>query len=401
VTPTAHAIPYITPTNWIWYDATAIVQNFVDAKAAILSLRATPHQRDWVEKMQDLQLKMEVAGTSRIEGAEFTERELDAALDTEKSAADLVTRSQRQARAAAETYRWIAAIPDDYPISEELVCEVHRRLVTGCDDDHCAPGKVRDQDQNVTFGFPRHRGGEGGRGCRQAFLALITALRTEYRTHDPLIQAMALHYHFAALHPFLDGNGRTARALEALLLQRASLRDTAFVAMSNYYYEEKTAYLTILAQVRSNGHDLTSFINFGLRGIAVQCGRLFEEIRNHIRIAVFRNVMYDLFNRLQSPKKRVIVARQIAILKMLLDAHEIDLRELINRTTTTYSNLQNANKARIRDINALIALGAVTARKKVSSNWIITINLDWPEQITESDFMERVSKLPKSKISFL
>jgi Fic family protein len=377
------------------------VQNFVDAKAAILSLRAIPHQRDWVEKMQDLQLKMEVAGTSRIEGAEFTERELDAALDIEKSAADLVTRSQRQARAAAETYRWIATIPDDYPVTEELVCDVHRRLVTGCDDDHCAPGKVRDHDQNVTFGFPRHRGGEGGRVCQRAFSALVTALRTDYRAHDPLIQAMALHYHFAAMHPFLDGNGRTARALEALLLQRASLRDTAFVAMSNYYYEEKTAYLTVLAKVRSNGHDLTPFINFGLRGIALQCGRLFEEIRNHIRIAVFRNVMYDLFNRLQSPKKRVIVARQIAILKMLLDAHEIDLRELINRTTITYGNLQNANKARTRDISALISLGALTARKSGPSNWIIAINLDWPEQITASDFMERVSKLPKSKISFL
>src|ERR1022692_1130534 len=43
------AIPYAIPTRWIHYDATAIVQNFVDAKAAVLSLRATPHQRDWVD----------------------------------------------------------------------------------------------------------------------------------------------------------------------------------------------------------------------------------------------------------------------------------------------------------------------------------------------------------------
>jgi hypothetical protein len=67
------------PTRWIRYDATAIVQNFVNAKAAIISLRATPHQRDWVDQMQKIQLKMEVAGTSRIEGADFTDRELDAA----------------------------------------------------------------------------------------------------------------------------------------------------------------------------------------------------------------------------------------------------------------------------------------------------------------------------------
>jgi Fic family protein len=163
-------------------------------------------------------LKIEVAGTSRIEGAEFTDRELDAALDPNKSATELATRSQRQARAAAETYRWIAKIPDDRPITESLVLEAHRRIVTDCDDDHCAPGKLRGRDQNVTFGFPRRRGCEGGPVCEKAFSALLRALLLEFRAHDPLIQAMALHYHFAAMHPFLDGNGRTARALEALIL---------------------------------------------------------------------------------------------------------------------------------------------------------------------------------------
>ena len=63
-------------------------------------------------------------------------------------------------------------------------------------------------------------------------------LDTSFRGHDILIQALAAHYHFAAMHPFLDGNGRTARALEALMLGGAGLRDTCFIAMSNYYYEE-------------------------------------------------------------------------------------------------------------------------------------------------------------------
>jgi Fic family protein len=212
---------------------------------------------------------------------------------------------------------------------------------------------------------------------------------------------MALHYHFAAMHPFLDGNGRTARAVEALLLQRAGLRDTAFIAMSNYYYEEKAANLDVLAEVRSQNHDLTPFLNFGLKGIGLQCDRLFKEIRLHIQKAVFRNVMYDLFNHLKSPKRRVIAARQIAILKILLEAHELDLRELTKRTITTYGNLQNANKARVRDINELMALGAIHATKARTS-WTIVINLDWPQQITEGDFMDRVNKLPKSKMhSFL
>ena len=396
------AVPYAAPARWIAYDLAAIVPGLVDAKAAILSLRAIPYRRDWVDELQQLQLKMEVAGTSRIEGADFTDRELDAALAIGMNVQDLATRSQRQARAAAETYRWIATLPDDMPITENLILEVHRRIVKDCDDDHCPPGKLRKRDENVTFGFPRHRGSEGGPPCQKAFSALLTAVQQDYRAHDPLIQALALHYHFAAMHPFLDGNGRTARALEALLLQRAGLRDTAFIAMSNYYYEEKSTYLGVLAEVRARNHDLTSFLIFSLKGIAAQCDRLFRNIKQHIQSAVFRNVMYDLFNHLKTPKRRVIARRQIAILKILLEALELDLGELIDRTITTYSDLRDADKARIRDLNELFELGALHGSRTPGGRVRISINLDWPQQITEGDFMDRIRKLPKSRMhSFL
>jgi Fic family protein len=99
-------------------------------------------------------------------------------------------------------------------------------------------------------------------------------VRTVFHEHDPLIQALALHYHLASLHPFLDGHGRTARAIEALMLQRVGLRDTLFIAMSNYYYEEKTAYLQALTDTRAANHHLTPFLKFALKGIEIQCSRL-------------------------------------------------------------------------------------------------------------------------------
>lgn len=120
------------------------------------------------------------------------------------------------------------------------------------------------------------------------------------------------------MHPFLDGNGRTARAMEAFFLQRCGLRDTLFIAMSNYY-EEKNSYLQALADVRANGHDLTPFLSFGLKGIELQCRRLFDEIRVNVSRALYRNLMFDLFNRLKSARKRVIAERQIKILTLLLD----------------------------------------------------------------------------------
>ncbi len=140
-----------------------------------------------------------------------------------------------------------------------------------------------------------------------------------FKEHDPLIQALAVHYHFAAMHPFLDGNGRTARALEALMLQRAGLRDCLFIAMSNFYHEEKRSYLEALAAVRASGHDLTPFLKFGLKGIAFQAGRLTGLIKNAVSKEIFRNLMHELFIRLENTRKRVIVKRQLVLLGKLLD----------------------------------------------------------------------------------
>src|ERR1035437_2726892 len=128
-------IRYEQPKRWILYDASAVMEALVEAKSAVRALTTLPFQKSWVEALQELQLKREVAGTSRIEGAEFTEREFDEAIRPNVSPEKLRTRSQRQAHAAMQTYRWIGRIPADRPITAELVREVHRRVVTGCDED--------------------------------------------------------------------------------------------------------------------------------------------------------------------------------------------------------------------------------------------------------------------------
>lgn len=66
------AIAYEKPRDWIAYDPEVILQALTDAKAAILALTQMPYQRSWADQLQQLQLEREVAGTSRIEGAEFT-----------------------------------------------------------------------------------------------------------------------------------------------------------------------------------------------------------------------------------------------------------------------------------------------------------------------------------------
>jgi len=389
-------IPYEMPRQWILFDLAAVQVELLEAKAAMLALTQIPYQRSWAEQLQQIQLKREVAGTSRIEGAEFTERELDAAM--RETPQQLETRSQRQAACALATYRWIAKIETDRVVDESLICEIHRRIVSGCDDDHCPPGRPRGRDNNVTFGTPRHRGVEGGEDCEAALRQLCRAARTIFHEHDPLIQALALHYHFAAMHPFLDGNGGFARALEALMLQRVGLRDTLFIAMSNYYYEEKTGYLNALAETRALSHDLTPFLKFALKGIEKQCNRLFSEIRLYVAKALYRNTMTDLFGRLRSPRKRVMSDRHVRLLQLLLDHGSQNGAVFIKQTAGLYQ-VKNPRKALMRDLSYLSALQAIEVKQASDKlDFIISINLDWPAQITESEFFKRVKEMPKAKL---
>ncbi len=392
-------INYTSPKNWINYDLVAISNSLTNAKSVVMSLSTIPYQKRWVDSLQKLELKREVAGTSRIEGADFTERELDDAL--QESPEELITRSQKQAHAALKAYQWVSKIPDDKPIDGKLILYIHRLIVTGADDDHCPPGEIRSKDHNVNFGSPRHRGVEGGDKCEAAFSSLVKAMNQEYLDHDPLVRALATHFHMASMHPFLDGNGRTARCLEALMLQRAGLRDTCFIAMSNYYYDEKNNYLATLAKTRAANFDLTSFLIFGLKGIEIQSTRLLSQIRKEVSKELFMGMAYSLFNRLHSKgKRRVLAKRQINILKILLD-EQLTLDEVIDKTRVYYQKLSSPAKALVRDLNNLIKLDAVVFEKSDDGH-IFNINLDWPTQITETEFFQKIKDLPKGKAySFL
>ena len=396
----AGAVQYRMPTSWIRYNYEAVKDRLLEAKASIRALQTIPFQRRWAEELQQMELKLEVAGTSQIEGADFVGDELDqAVLATDPK--ELRTRSQKQANSALRTYRKIRAIPDDQPLTTALIKEIHRNIVTGCDDDHCPPGITRRTDQNVTFGPPRHRGVPGGKQCEEALDQLVREISSTYRNHDPLVQAIAAHYHFAAMHPFLDGNGRTARALEALMMQRAGLKDVLFIPMSNYYYDNKDTYLRTLAKVRQENHDLTAFLDFGLEGVEAQASRLADALGRAVRKELFRNFMTELFVRLESTRKRVIVKRQLTLLNYLLDQDAgTELSRLIASMKHQYESRKHPVAAMVRDINKLILLGAVAVKRKGGnrrSQLLIEVNLDWPSTLTGSEFFERLKQLPKSK----
>ncbi len=382
---------YIVPRQWLRYDHTAVAGPLIEAKTAAGVLNRMPYLPQWIEQAHEEQLRLEAVGTSRIEGAEFTQREQDEALAPDTPAGAGLSHSQRQLWAANAAYRWIRSLPANRPVTAEMVLGIHRRIVTGCDDDHCEPGATRSTGSNVTFGIPRCRGVEGGDDCRAAFGALVEAVAGEFRQHDRIMQAMAAHYHIGAMHPFDDGNGRTARALEAFMLREAGVNDMVMVSLSNYYYEHKDEYMAALYESRESGHDLTPFLTFALPAVAERCNAIADDIVKQNKRTLYREFAQSLFGRLRSPRRRVLAERQLQVLHVLLDGGPVSLSVLMRQIFAHYQALRFPDRAMVRDLLGLIDVSAIALNGDQ-----IAVNLDWPQQSSESELLKRYEQMPSA-----
>lgn len=83
---------------------------------------------------------------------------------------------------------------------------------------------------------------------------------------DPLIKMAVAHYQFEAIHPFLDGNGRTGRVLNILYLIEADLLTLPILYLSRFIVQNKQDYYLLLNTVTRTG-DWEDWIIYMLKGV--------------------------------------------------------------------------------------------------------------------------------------
>ena len=107
--------------------------------------------------------------------------------------------------------------------------------------------------------------------------------------------------------------------------------------------------------------------------------------------------MYDLFRRLETPRKRVMAERQIMILNRLLEAGQVEFAQFAKEILPFYHGLKNPIKAANRDLTNLYALETIGYARVDSSRVLIWADLEWPTRMTESEFFTRVKAFPSAK----
>jgi len=90
---------------------------------------------------------------------------------------------------------------------------------------------------------------------------LTTFLKREHHTTDPLILAGIFHKQFVVIHPFMDGNGRTARLVTKYLLARMGLDTFQLFSFENYYNQNVTKYFSSVG-VLGDYYDVRTTIDF-------------------------------------------------------------------------------------------------------------------------------------------
>ena len=153
----------------------------------------------------------------------------------------------------------------------------------------------------------------------------ITKTATEEELPVPVVVALA-HYQLATIHPYLDGNGRTARLLSNLLLHRSGYGLNGIYSLEEYYAANLTAYYASLAVGGSHNYyfgrvtaDVTPFVTYFVLGMA----DAFSRVRARAETSSLKSSPRD-----QSLALRELTPQQRQILGLFLRRKEVTRNDI-------------------------------------------------------------------------
>ena len=185
---------------------------------------------------------------------------------------------------------------------------------------------------------------------------------------DAVIEAIVTHVYIAWIHPFMDGNGRTARLLEFFILLRAGVPSIASHILSNYYNDTRTLYYKQLEHTSETG-DLSRFIEYALEGFRDGLEQCIKEIHQQQIGLTWNNYVHDKIDEIpgKNPKNR----RRLQQLAYTIPADKLctpeEIRILSVRIAEDYRKLGPTTLR--RDLDLLVALELLlTERGSYRSN---------------------------------
>ncbi len=269
----------------------------VDAELEVLAeindlrekLRFQLHEpRRWVGSLRRLSLARAIQGSNTIEG--YT-AELDDAVAV--AAGEEPVDTDTETRLALKGYRdamtYVLQLSNDpgFEYSEQLIKSLHFMMISY--DLLKSPGLYR---PGAVFAYSGESGEVVYEGAPvDSVPSLVGELVAELNTDSDapgMIRGAMSHLNLVMIHPFRDGNGRMARALQSLVLAREGILSPVFVSIEEYLGRNTQAYYDILAQVGQGSwnpeNDARPWIRFSLTAHLRQAGTMLRRVRESERL---------------------------------------------------------------------------------------------------------------------
>ncbi len=207
-------------------------------------------------------LMEEAIASSQIEGAAATRRKAKEMLATNKKPAN------RSEQMILNNYKAITHIRElkDKPLSEEMLLELHRILCKKTlDNNEIGRFRQSPHDDNVEVidsdGIVLYKPPHG-----EEVIPMLRTLITFANSDDgvfihPLIKGILLHFWLAWIHPFCDGNGRTARAIFYWYMLKKKYWAFEYLSISRIVLNKEGQYKRAFLNTELSG-DLTYFLMF-------------------------------------------------------------------------------------------------------------------------------------------
>jgi Fic family protein len=172
-----------------------------------------------------------------------------------------------------------------------------------------------------------------------------------------IIKAIVAHVYLAWIHPFGDGNGRTARLIELQVQLAASMPQLSCQLLSNHYNATRSMYYLKLQESSRNGGDLVPFLEYASRGLVDELASQIEMIQTHQLELAWQNYVHEQFK----DKETVADERRR---KLVIDLSKEDgsvpvnkVRELTKRQAAAYAG--KTERTVVRDLRFLEEMGLV------------------------------------------
>jgi len=336
-----------------FYSITSAIRN-VDT-----FIRDTPSFPGSTDKIIRGELISVVGATLSIEGTLLEKEEIEESFQKADKGEPL-KRKEQEAENSRRAYYFLKEVKEAYPsgiiFSEQLIKQIHKLLTNDMNYLSSTPGAYR--SFNVSFGQPRKNSlcatQTDVESVMRLFIEWLNAKSESWHpSTDQFVKAIMAHYYLTEIHPFGDGNGRTARALEALILYDHGVNDYCFWSLANFWSTHKDHYLAHLHQIRQTS-DPTDFILWGLEGYREEIINIKVKVMKKLKQLMFSDYLqYLLRNKAHETIK--LNKRLMAFLQLLIAKGRVSSDKFYSSPEVIALYHKVSKTTRIRDLRTMLS----------------------------------------------